>query len=302
VVGVSPESSFALGVIIRDRQCGCVKQCPEPASVDSVGELSGHVWIQELPTGGTLRFQVSKTGLVTFGVDNLVTETVESLPIQYHRAAQFVTDQLDRAAFRAAVDDPTDVTVCGIASWNEGLEYDWSTVPAFVGMSVWDSSQDRFLSPDASTAAFERLGLPTLPAIDKEVPAKHADLERFDPDTGLPDSAWRSGTAAGVLLRDKSGGRVAAWHSDQSELQTETNRQSATDLADSYATDERIEQTMTGLQDSGESTTVSGVSDQLVADIAREAYAELFPDGTYVTSVDAFQSAVAQRVQQYQLQ
>jgi len=43
------------------------------------------------------------------------------------------------------------------------------------------------------------------------------------------------------------------------------------------------------------------VSDRLVADIAREAYAELFPDGTFVTSVDAFQSAVAQRVQQYQL-
>ena len=67
---------------------------------------------------------MSETGLVTFGVDNFVTETVKSLPIQYHRAAQLVTDQPDRAAFHAAVDDPTDVTFCGIASWNEGLEYD----------------------------------------------------------------------------------------------------------------------------------------------------------------------------------
>ena len=264
--------------------------------------LFGHVWIQELPTGGPLRFQVSETGLVTFAASNLVTETVESLPIQYHRAAQLVIDQLDRAVFRAAVDDPTNVTFCGIASWNEGLEYDWGTVPAFVGMSVWDGSQDRFLSPDASTAAFERLGLPTLPAINKEVPAERANLERFEPDAGLPDSAWRSGTAAGVLLRDKTGGRVAAWLSDQSESETEAKRQSATDLAASYATDERIEHTMTVLQDSGGSTTVATVSDRLVADIAREAYAELFPDGTFVTSVDAFQSAVAQRVQQYQLQ
>ena len=58
---------------------------------------------------------------------------------------------------------------------------------------------------------------------------------------------------------------------------------------------------MTALQESRESTTVSAVSNRLVADIAREAYAELFPDGTFVTSVDTFQSAVTQRVQQYQL-
>ena len=206
-----------------------MKRCPEPASIVSVDTLSGHVWIQEVPTGGTLRFQVSETGLVTFAVENLGTETIESFPIQYHRAAQLVTDQLDRAAFRVAVDDPGDVTFCGIASWNEGFEYDWSVVPAFIGMSVWDASTDKFLSPDAATGAFERLELPTLPAIDKETPVGRANLHRFETDVGLPDSVWRSGTAAGILLRDKSETRVAAWLSDQFESETEAKRQSATD-------------------------------------------------------------------------
>ena len=92
---------------------------------------------------------------------------------------------------------------------------------------MWDGSQDRFLPPDASTAAFERLGLPTLPAIEKEVPIAHADLEQYETGTAFPDSTWRSEKAAGILLRDKSGNCVAAWHSDRSGSEISDTHQSA---------------------------------------------------------------------------
>jgi hypothetical protein len=278
-----------------------VQQCPETATLASVDELSGHVWVQELPTGGTFRFQVAASGLVTFAVGDRTFDAVESVPIQYRRAAQLINDRIDRAALQAATDEPDDVLFCGVVTWNEGIEYDWSAVPAFVGVDVWAASKETFLSPDAATGVFERLGLPTLPAIQKEVPAAHADLTRFDDDAAFPESVWRTGKAAGVLLRDKSDGRVTAWQSKQSDTHTTTVQQSEAELAAEYATNDRIEQTVDVLRDGAHQPTVASIRDRLVADIAREAYAELFPDGEFIASVTAFQSAVAKRVQQHQL-
>jgi hypothetical protein len=72
------------------------------------------------------------------------------------------------------------------------------------------------------------------------------------------------------------------------------------ELATEYATDERIEQTIAALRADRHPVTVDTVRDRLVADVAREAYVDLFVDGEFVTSLSAFQSAIAERVQQYQ--
>lgn len=275
------------------------------ASPDSLGlassdDLSGHVWVQEVPTGGEFRFEVAQSGLVTFGVDDRTFDSVDSVPIQYRLAAELIDDRIDRAALAAATDDPSSVTFCGIATWNEGISYEWETLPAFVGIAVRAESKGRFLSPDAATRVFERLGLPTLPAVEKELSADHADFSRFEDDAAFPDSAWRNGKATGVLLRDKSGVRVTAWRSAYRETHTETERWSAPELAEAYATDERIDRTVQRLRDAGEPVAVSSVRDRLVADVAREAYTALFSDREFVASVPAFQSAVAERVQQHQ--
>lgn len=275
-------------------------QCPETTTRASVDELSGHVWIQELPTGGTFRFRMTNSGLVTFRVGDRTFEEVASVPLQYRRAAQLIVDRLDREALRAATDEPSEVTFRGIATWNDGIEYDWRAMPAFVGADVWVDSKGKFLSPDAATGVFDRLDLPTLPAIEKEVRAAHTEFTRFEDDTEFPESAWRSGPAAGLLLRDKSGGCVTVWQAVQSDGATDTKRESAPELAAEYATDERIDRTIAALREDETPLTVASIRDRLVADVAREAYAELFPDGEFVTSISGFQSAVAERVQRYQ--
>ncbi|WP_058992414.1 hypothetical protein [Haloarcula sp. CBA1127] len=76
--------------------------------------------------------------------------------------------------------------------------------------------------------------------------------------------------------------------------------QAAVDLAAEYATDKRIEQTVAELQADGHSVTVDTIRDRLVANVAREAYVDLFVGGEFVASLSAFQSAVAERVQQHQ--
>lgn len=275
-----------------------MKQCPETPALADV-EFSGHAWVQELPTGGTFRFQVAASGLVTFATAQQSFDTPATVPPQFRLAAELINERLDRDALAAATGNPSDVTFCGIATRNEGVEYDWHTVPAFVGVDIWSDRKDQFLSPDTAAGVFKRLGLPTLPAIEKELAAVHADFTRYEDQDGFPESEWREGHATGVLIRDKSGGRAAEWCREQNTV-TAPEPQAAVDLATEYATDKRIEQTIAELQADGHSVTVDTIRDRLVADVAREAYVDLFVDGEFVASLSAFQSAVAERVQQHQ--
>lgn len=275
-----------------------MKQCPETPPLGD-DEFSGHVWVQELPTGGEFRFQVASSGLVTVATPEESFDTAAAVPPQFRRAAHLINRQLDRDALDAATDDPSDVTFCGIATRNEGIEYDWDAVPPFVGVDIWSGRKDQFLSPDAATSVFGRLGLPTLPAIDKELSAAHTDFTRYEDESELPQSAWRDGHAASVLIRDKSGGRAVIWCCESSDASAPEPK-SATELATEYATDERIEQTIAELRAGDRSLTVDSIGDRLVADVARESYITLFSDGEFIAPLSAFQSAVAERVQQHQ--
>ena len=275
-----------------------MKQCPETPSLGDA-EFSGHVWVQELPTGGEFRFQVAPSGLVTFATPEESFETAAAVPPQFCRAAQLINEQLNREALEAATDDPSDVTFCGIATRNEGIEYDWDAVPPFVGVDIWSGRKEQFLSPDAATSVFGQLGLPTLPAIDKELAAAHTDFTQYEDESEFPRSEWRDGGAAGVLIRDKSGDRGVSWCLEPSEAPA-YEPQSVVDMATEYATDERIEQTIAELRAGGHSLTVDSIRDRLVADVVQESYVDLFSDGKFIASLSAFQSVVAERVQQHQ--
>lgn len=279
-----------------------MKQSPETPTLDAATEFTGHVWIQELPTGGEFRFQVAPSGLVTFATAKQSFEAAASVPMPFLRAAQVIDERLDRNALAEATADPGDVTFCGIATRNEGPDYEWGSVPPFVGVDVWSGRNDRFLSPDAVAGVYERLGLATLPAVEKEQAAAHTDFTRFDDRTGFPQSAWRDGPAAGVLIRDKAGGRATAWWLDRSDSEPVGEQRSGAELATAYATTARIEQTIAALGEDGRSVTVDTIRDRLVADVAREAYVVLFADGDCVVSPDAFRSAVAERVQHHQFE
>ena len=273
-----------------------MKQCPERRALDDA-EFSGHVWVQELPTGAEFRFNVAASGLVTFATARQSSDTAADVPPQFRLAADRINQRLDREALEAATDDPSDVTFCGIATRNEGIEFDWQQVPAFVGVDVWSGRQDRFLPPDSATSVYERLGLPTLPAIDKEVAAAHADFTQYTDESAFPQSAWRDGHAAGVLIRDKSGERATAW-CDELDTQPALDSRPAAELATEYATADRIERVAATLRTEEHPVTVDTVRDRLVSEVARESYMGLFSDGEFVASLSAFQSAVAERVQQ----
>jgi hypothetical protein len=261
----------------------------------SEASFSGHLWIQELVTGRRLRFQVAQSGLLSFGAPK---ETFDNndIPLQYRRATEYVRDELDLTALRNATDDTESVTFFGIATLCEGIDYDWSELPPFVGVDIWSDKTDAYLSPDAGVKAYDAVGLPSLPAVEKEASAKYTDLDGYVAGE-MPSSKWNDGTAFGVLVRDKSGGRGIARRADAVETDADTETVDTPEgVAEIYATNERIDLTTDLLAEAQKETTVEAVLNRLLSDVVRENYTKLYSGDELVVSEKEFRSVVAERV------
>lgn len=268
---------------------------PETAAVGDDPPLSGNCWIEELPSGDPLRFRLGADGAVAFAVGPRTHVGAAAVPLAHRRAARAVVTDLDRAALRAAVDDTAAVTFVGRTVRSDGVEYDAAALPAFVGVDVWPADRDGPFSPDAAATVFDRLGLATLPAIERELPADRIDSARYR-DGDLPPSAWGDGPAAGVLLRDKTGGRAVAWR-DRPEEGTPDRPPTAAEAADRYVTPERIDRTVRALRAADRPATVDAVRTRLLERLAVERSRELFDGDDPVVSVEELASIAGERIQ-----
>jgi hypothetical protein len=269
-----------------------VKQFPETPPL-SDASLSGHLWIQEHVTGLRIRFRVAPSGMLTFGAPREVFDA-DGVPLPYRRATAHVREALELSALRSATDEPESVTFFGVATLHEGIEYEWSELPPFVGVDVWSDERDAYLPPDGAARAYEAVGLPSLPAVEKEADADYTDLDGYAAGE-MPTSAYRDGPAAGVLVRDKSDGRGVAWREEVVETDTEGTEETPEDLAERYATEERIDRTAETLVGRGEEPTVEAVLERLLVDVVRKNYTNLYAGGESVVSEKGFRSAVAER-------
>jgi len=258
-----------------------------PASLFDGG--GHHLWLQEWVAGAPLRFQLTDSGLLSFGDDDRVFDDDDDIPVGYERAVGHVRAAFDRSALRAALDDVSDAVFFGVATRDEGVAYDWDRTPPFLGVDVW-TADGGFRPPDAAEALFDRLGLTPVNAVAKEVRADGFDPEGYE----LPESAWRDGPAAGVLVRTKTGDR-AKLLGDWSP--PEPLRATPGEAAEALATHERIEAAAERVAgDAGAAADVSAVTDRLVAELARREHARLFGEGAAAVDEAAFRSAVAERV------
>lgn len=260
--------------------------------------LQGHLWLQELVAGGRLRFQVDDRGLVFGGPDRVFDRWDE--PLRYAAAVRHVRERFDAARFRDLVDDPTDYVFYGVSTHACGVPYDWERLPPFLGTDVW-SDDDGFLPPDRVERAFDRLGLSPVNALAKEVPARDFDPETYE----VPASEWYDGPAAGVVVRNKRGGRAkiesnagdrtAPDADDSDENAPATDATDAEVLAERFVTDDRIDAVAAALADEDREATVDAVLERIVATVAREERPELLADDAF--DERAFRTAVAERVQ-----
>jgi len=253
----------------------------------------GHLWIQEYAASDPLRIRLRESGALAFGDgDRTLGAAPGAIPLPLRAAVAHVRERFDREALRGAVSDPSAVTLAGRAPCARGVDYDWGRTPPFLGYEIWDGAREGVLPPDAAAAAFERLGLTPVNVLAQEVRAADFDPGSYE----FPDSAWRDGPVAGVVLRNKAGERALFRNPDSpSESAPESDPLGVDALAERYATPERLDRAAAALEASGRAVTVDALAERIVAAVGREAADRLPAD----LEPQALQSAVAERASRY---
>lgn len=249
----------------------------------------GHLWVLEKVDGANFRFQLQESGLIHFGDRSTVYTDPAAVPEPYQHAVRHVQDTLDRDALRDAVDDVTDIVFFGEAMHHHTIDYDWGRTPSFLGFDVWSDDTDDFLDPGVAAQIFDRLNLHSVNAIERELPARDFDPDRFE----IPQSAWYDGPAEGVIIRNKRGQRTKLLHPEFQEVdETVPVDASAADLAAKFATDHRFEKIAAKLEDNKQSVTFETLYDRVCEDIIREEHKQLY-HGESTVEMDTFRSEVA---------
>ena len=272
-----------------------VKSYPPVPPVDSAPEgflESGHLWVQELVDGAQLRFRLRESGRLEFGDDR--RRFGGEPPEPYRHAVRHVRETLDRAALRGAVDDVETVVFVAEATHRQAVNYEFDRMPSVLGLDIWDADRGAFLPPDGVERVYDRLGLTTVNTFDREVRASDFDA---DPDA-VPESAWYDGPAAGVVFRNKTGGRAKLPNPavDRS-VDPEPLDGNPAALADRYATDELLDRVSADLPADRE-PTFEVLFERAYEAILRRAHGRLLHGGTDL-DIGAFRSAVGRRVREW---
>ena len=280
------------------------------------GLLDGHLWLLELIDGTGLRVSMDESGLLRFGGPEATYPDVDAVPLALRPAVRHVRDRFDRESLREAVADPGAVTFLGVATHRRGTDYDWDRIPPFLGTDVWmgddapetGATDGAFRPPDAAAAIFEGVGLDPVNAVAREVNARD-----FDPDEyAVPASAWRDGPAAGVVVRNKRGGRgrIAgdAGNTDEARAESGDPGDAGADgsadpdeLAATHAQPERFERVAAALDRRGEPVTIDALADRTVEAVARETAIRFGSGGSDSDEVDVarFRASVAERARAF---
>ena len=260
----------------------------------------GHLWVQELVAGELFRFQLEASGALRFGTRRREFPAAEA-PLRFRHAVQYVRDSLDASALRDAVADVESVTFFGVATQYAGYPYDWGRTPSVLGVDVWDADREALLRVDAAERAFDAFGLDPVNVLRKEVHVRDYGFA----DEPRADSAWYDGPAAGVVVRKKTGERLAiradAPASDQ-ELDRDHEVADAAGAAAATATPARFERVAATVRERGLPLSFDTVYDRFLAAIYREEHDRLLdePSGGGTATgrgfdLGAFRDAVAQR-------
>ncbi len=274
-----------------------MKQFPSiPRAANAPNELfeHGHLWILEKVDGANFRFQLQESGLIRFGDRNNVYDGPDAVPEPYQHAVRYVREHIDRGALRTAVDDVENIVFFGEATHHHTIEYDWGRTPSFLGFDIWSAEKNTFLTPDVVQGIFERLNLDPVNPVERELPARDFDPEKYS----LPKSAWYDGPAEGVVIRNKRGQRAKLLHPDFRDVAKTVPLDSPADeLAATYATERRIKKLAVKLQNSG-GVTFDALFDRVLEDIVREKHKQLYHSSQPV-DMRVFRSEVAALTQEF---
>lgn len=259
----------------------------------------GHLWIQEFVDGHPFRFQVQADARLQFG-DERHKFAVDDAPRAYRHAVHHVQRSLDRSTLRVAVEDTETVTFVGVATHRNRVDYDWQWLPSVLVTDVHDADAGAFLPPARVEQVVERLGLASVNTVAKEVRATDFDPASYE----FPDSAWRDGPVAGVVLRNKTGQRAVLENeavldgADAGTADAPSEGTDAADVAAEHAPESRYRRVARELEGKGQSRSFDAVQERVLDGVYRE-HAPRFCEGRPPVDLAAFEQAVAKRTSEF---
>lgn len=176
----------------------------EPFEERPAGYLDGgHFWLREFITGGVFAVRMESSGLLTMAGPTGVFEAEGPWP--YRRAIAAIRTHLGRDRLRNAVSEVSEYTFYVLAPLSMGIEYEWETMPPVFGLEIWDGTKDSFTPVDVTERVFEEIGLWSIPTVEREVHARDLSIG----EEIIPEAAFGSEKAAGIVLRKKRGKAVS---------------------------------------------------------------------------------------------
>ena len=248
----------------------------------------GEIVVLEKLDGNNFRFALADESELQFGSRQTKLGTdPDGIGGQFDDVTDYLAAQVDVDALADLEQECGRIVCFGENMIEHTLDYEWASVPQFLGFDVWLAGEDRFATWDRTREIFETLGVPTVPEIER-VPADAIPLER-EGDTvvveyEIPPSKYRDGIAEGVIFRnDEVGARakmVSETFRERHESTDDEPESDADRLVGRYCTPARIRKAAHRLLDEGtydclEMRMMEDLPMAVVDDIWAEEHAEI---------------------------
>lgn len=226
----------------------------------------GEVVIQEKMDGANFRFRVQSDGSLVVGSRDKVYTNPEDIPDPFMDTVEYVQDQSDSDELRE------DVTYFGESMHPHTIEYDWPSVPPFLGFAVYNHKRGDFEPWPTARELFNRADLPTVPVVET------CQASEVATDYDIPESEYYDGIAEGVVFwhENTSRAKLRSQEFKESHMEDSDPEEFAgeTILVQQYCTPTRIDKQIDKLVDEGHSLERSLMGEGLPQAVARDILEE----------------------------
>jgi hypothetical protein len=227
----------------------------------------GTVTIHEKMDGANFRFRVDGERIL-FGSRNVVYKNEKDIANAFEHAVEFIREQVS----------PTDLnpnyTYFGEAMHKHTLEYEWESVPSFLGFAIYNHGAGEIIPWSDARSVFDLLELPTVPVVE-EITGNDVSA-----DYEIPRSAYREdGKGEGVVFWHENGTK-AKLRTDEFKEKHNAPTSDPVDfeghgkLVNQYCTDTRIDKRINSLLDEGHTLSRELMGNGLPQDVSRDILEE----------------------------
>jgi len=183
-------------------------------------DSNDNIVIEEKIDGANFRFMI-KDRVIIFGsrTQELHQDKEEQYSKNFNRCCNHVEKQIRKAENNGInLADYENMIFYGECCVKHSINYDWETMPPYLGFDIWINKEERFLEADFAASFFQILGLDFVPIINI---CKANEIKAVDDDF-VPQSIYSLNKAEGVVFKNYNKQIFAKYVTDKFK---ETNKE-----------------------------------------------------------------------------